>query len=318
MIVSYAIPILISFAVSALLGPVVIPFLRRLKMGQTERELGVQSHLKKAGTPTMGGVIFLAAILVTSLIYAGKYPKIIPILVLTLGFGVIGFLDDYLKVVLKRSDGLLPYQKFILQVIVTAVFAVYLIRFTDVDLTMRVPFGGGFMLDLHWLALPLMFFAVIGTVNGVNFTDGLDGLASTVTVVVAGFFTVVSIGTSAGIEPITCAVLGGLMGFLLYNVFPAKVFMGDTGSLALGGFVAGTAYMMQMPLFIILAGLIYLIEVLSVIMQVSYFKATHGKRIFKMAPIHHHFELCGWSETRVVAVFSIFTAVMCLIALLAY
>ena len=161
------------------------------------------------------------------------------------------------------------------------------------------------------------FFAVIGTVNGVNFTDGLDGLASSVTLIVAVFFTVVSLGMNSGVEPITCAVVGSLMGFLLFNVYPAQVFMGDTGSLALGGFVAGVAYAMQMPLFIILVGLIYLIEVLSVMIQVSYFKATHGKRIFKMAPIHHHFELCGWSETRVVAVFSVVTAIMCLIALLA-
>ena len=146
---------------------------------------------------------------------------------------------------------------------------------------------------------------MIGTVNGVNFTDGLDGLASSVTIMVAVFFTVVSVGMNSGIEPITCAVVGGLMGFLLFNVFPASVFMGDTGSLALGGFVAGTAYMLQMPLFILIVGLIYLIEVISVIMQVTYFKMTHGKRIFKMAPIHHHFELCGWSETRVVAVFSL-------------
>ena len=156
-----------------------------------------------------------------------------------------------------------------------------------------------------------------GTVNGVNFTDGLDGLASSVTLIVAVFFTVVSLGMNSGVEPITCAVVGSLMGFLLFNVYPAKVFMGDTGSLALGGFVAGVAYAMQMPLFIILVGLIYLVEVLSVMLQVSYFKATHGKRIFKMAPIHHHFELCGWSETRVVAVFSVVTAIMCLIALLA-
>ncbi len=150
-----------------------------------------------------------------------------------------------------------------------------------------------------------------------NFTDGLDGLASSVTLIVAVFFTVVSLGMNSGVEPITCAVVGSLMGFLLFNVYPAKVFMGDTGSLALGGFVAGVAYAMQMPLFIILVGLIYLVEVLSVMLQVSYFKATHGKRIFKMAPIHHHFELCGWSETRVVAVFSVVTAIMCLIALLA-
>jgi phospho-N-acetylmuramoyl-pentapeptide-transferase len=311
------IPVLISFVISVVLGPLVIPFLRKLKMGQTERVDGVQSHLKKAGTPTMGGVIFLIATVVTSLFYIKDYPKIIPVLFLTLGFGLIGFLDDYLKVVLRRSDGLLPWQKFLLQVVVTAVFAFYLVNYTDVSLTMKIPFYSGHYLNIGWLAIPVLFFAVIGTVNGVNFTDGLDGLASSVTLIVAVFFTVVSIGTNSGIEPITCAVVGGLMGFLLYNVYPAQVFMGDTGSLALGGFVAGTAYMMQMPLFILLVGLIYLVEVLSVIIQVSYFKATHGKRIFKMAPIHHHFELCGWSETRVVAVFSIITAVMCLLALLA-
>lgn len=312
-----AIPVLIAFAVSLLLGPVVIPFLRKLKMGQTERTDGVQSHLKKAGTPTMGGVIFLVATTVTALFYIKDYPKIIPVLFLTLGFGIIGFLDDYLKVVLKRSDGLLPWQKFVLQILITGIFAFYILNYTDVSLTMKIPFWNGHFLNLGWLAVPLMFVAIIGTVNGVNFTDGLDGLASSVTVIVAVFFTVVSIGTGAGIEPLTCAVVGSLMGFLLFNVYPAQVFMGDTGSLALGGFVAGTAYMMQMPLFIVLVGLIYLVEVLSVMMQVSYFKATGGKRIFKMAPIHHHFELCGWSETRVVAVFTIVTALMCLVALMA-
>ena len=311
------IPVLISFAISLVLGPIVIPFLRRLKMGQTERELGVQSHLKKNGTPTMGWVIFLIATTVTSLFYIRDYPMIIPVLFLTLGFGLIGFLDDYLKVVLKRSDGLLPWQKMALQIVVTAVFAFYLVNYSNVSLTMKIPFWSGHYLNLGWFAVPVLFFAVIGTVNGVNFTDGLDGLASSVTLIVAVFFTVVSLGMNSGVEPITCAVVGSLMGFLLFNVYPAKVFMGDTGSLALGGFVAGVAYAMQMPLFIILVGLIYLIEVLSVMIQVSYFKATHGKRIFKMAPIHHHFELCGWSETRVVAVFSVVTAIMCLIALLA-
>ena len=311
------IPVLISFVISVILGPIIIPFLRKLKMGQTERVEGVQSHLKKAGTPTMGGIIFLIATVVTSLFYVKDYQKVIPVVFLTLGFGIIGFLDDYLKVVLRRSDGLLPWQKFSLQVVVTAVFTYYLVNYTDVNLSMRIPFWTDHYLNIGWLAIPVLFFAVIGTVNGVNFTDGLDGLASSVTLIVAVFFTVVSIGTKSGIEPITCAVVGGLMGFLLFNVYPAKVFMGDTGSLALGGFVAGAAYMMQMPLFILLVGLIYLVEVLSVIIQVTYFKKTHGKRIFKMAPIHHHFELCGWSETRVVAVFSIITAVMCLIALLA-
>ena len=314
---TFVVPVIISFILSVIMGPVVIPILRKLKMGQTEREDGVKSHLEKAGTPTMGGVIILASVLVTSLFYIKGYPKIIPILFVTLGFGLIGFLDDYLKVVMKRSDGLFPMQKMALQILVTAVFAFYVVRFTDVSLALLIPFSGGKYLNIGWLAIPLLFFAVIGTVNGVNFTDGLDGLASSVTVLVATFFTVVAVGTKSGIEPVTCAVVGALLGFLLFNVYPASVFMGDTGSLALGGFVASTAYMLQMPIFILIVGLIYLVEVLSVMIQVTYFKKTGGKRIFKMAPIHHHFELCGWSETRVVAVFSIITAILCLIALLA-
>lgn len=311
------IPVIMSFGISVILAPIIIPFLRRLKVGQTEREDGVQSHLKKAGTPTMGGLIFLIATAVTALFYVKDYPRIIPILFLTLAFGLIGFLDDYLKVVLKRSDGLYPAQKMGLQVLVTGIFALYMILFSDVQLTLLVPFSNGRYWDIGWLAIPLMFIVVLGTVNGVNFTDGLDGLASSVTIMVATFFTVVAVGTDAGISPITCAVVGSLMGFLLFNVFPARVFMGDTGSLALGGFVTGTAYMLQMPLFILIVGIIYLMEILSVMIQVIYFKKTGGKRIFKMAPIHHHFELCGWSETRIVAVFSIITAMLCLLALLA-
>ena len=261
------IPVLISFAISAILGPIVIPFLKRLKVGQTERK-ELESHLKKNGTPTMGGLMILASIIITSLFYVKDYPRIIPILFMTAGFGVIGFLDDYLKVVLRRSDGLLPWRKMILQ-----------------------------------------------------FTDGVDGLVSSVTIMVATFFSVVAIGTNAGIAPITCAVAGALLGFLLFNVYPASVFMGDTGSLALGGFVVATAYMLQMPLYILIVGLIYLAEVISVMVQVTYFKYTKkktgvGKRIFRMAPLHHHFELGGWSETRVVAVFAIVTALLCMLALL--
>lgn len=310
------IPVLISFVLSLVLGPVVIPFLRKLKMGQTERVEGVQSHLKKAGTPTMGGVIILASVIITSLFYVKDNPKIIPVLFLTVGFGLIGFLDDYLKVVMKRSDGLYPKQKMGLQIVVTAIFAYYIVKVAKIPLTLLIPFSDGKYLDLGIFAVPLLFVAVIGTVNGTNFTDGLDGLASSVTVLVATFFTVVAVGTKSGIEPITCAVVGALMGFLLFNVYPASVFMGDTGSLALGGFVIGAAYMMQLPLFVIIVGLIYVVEVLSVMIQVTYFKVTGGKRFFKMAPIHHHFELCGWSETRVVAVFSIATAILCLIALM--
>ena len=310
------IPVIIAFAISALLGPVVIPFLRKLKVGQTERK-ELESHLKKNGTPTMGGIMILASIIIRSLIYVKAIPKIIPILFMTVGIGVNGFLDDYLKVVLRRSDGLLAWQKMILQIIVTGVFAVYMVKYSGVALTMLIPFSGGKYLDLGWLAIPVLFFAVVGTVNGTNFTDGLDGLASSVTIMVATFFSVVAIGTNAGIAPITCAVVGALLGFLLFNVYAASVFMGDTGSLALGGFVVSTAYMMQMPLFILIVGLIYLVEVLAVIIQVTYFKKTGGKRIIRRAPIHHHFELGGWSETRVVAVFSITTAILCLIALLA-
>lgn len=308
--------VLISFAISVVLGPVVIPFLKRLKVGQTVRDEGPESHLKKNGTPTMGGILILFSVVVTALFFIKDYPKIIPILFLTMGFGLIGFLDDYIKVVLKRSMGLHAWQKFSLQIVVTGIFTYYLLNYTDVSLAMRVPFMDGVYLDFGWFNIPLLFFIVIGTVNGTNFTDGLDGLASSVTVLVATFFTVVAIGTNSGIEPITCAVVGALLGFLLFNVHPASVFMGDTGSLALGGFVAATAYMMQMPLFIVIVGFIYMIEVISVIMQVTYFRATGGKRIFKMAPIHHHFELCGWSETRVVAVFSIVTALLCLVALM--
>lgn len=311
------IPVLLSFAISAAAGPLIIPILRKLKVGQTVRDDGPQTHLKKNGTPTMGGIIFLLGVIVTSIFYVKDYPKIIPILFVTVGFGIVGFLDDYIKVVLRRSEGLTPAQKMAGQLVVTGIFAWYMVSYSDIGLLMLIPFSGGNYLDIGVLSVPLLFVAVIGTVNGTNFTDGLDGLASSVTIMVAVFFSVVAVGTKSGIAPVTCAVTGGLLGFLLFNVYPASVFMGDTGSLALGGFVASTAYMLRLPLFIVIVGLIYVVEVLSVMIQVSYFKATHGKRFFKMAPIHHHFEKCGWSETRVVAVFSIVTALCCLVALAA-
>ncbi len=312
-----AIPVIIAFVISIIAGPFVIPFLKKLHVGQTERDEGPKSHLKKSGTPIMGGILILGSVVLTSLPYVRTYPKIIPILFLTLGFGLIGFLDDYIKAVLKRSEGLTPAQKMGGQIVVTAIFAYYLVHYMQMDLAMKIPFFPDKMLDFGFLNIPILFFVIIGTVNGTNFTDGLDGLASSVTIMVATFFTVVAIGTGSGIEPVTCAMVGSLLGFLLFNVYPAKVFMGDTGSLALGGFVASCAYMMQMPLFIAIVGFIYLREVLSVIIQVCYLKATGGKRIFKKAPLHHHFELCGWSETRVVAVFSTVTAILCLVGLLA-
>ena len=315
--IAVAIPVIIAFVISVALGPVIIPFLRKLKFGQTVRDDGPQSHLKKNGTPTMGGIIFLISVILTSCIYVKDYPQIIPVLFVTVGFGVIGFLDDYIKIVLKRSEGLTPSQKMFGQIIVTGVFAVYMYKFSGISMEMIVPFFPNVTLDLGFLTIPVMFLAIIGTVNGVNFTDGLDGLATSVTIMVAVFFGVVALGVSSGVWPIACAVIGALLGFLLFNVHPASVFMGDTGSLALGGFVASIAYMLQMPIFILIVGLIYWIEILSVIIQVGYFKISHGKRIFRMAPIHHHFELGGWSETKVVAVFTIVTAMLCLIGLMA-
>lgn len=310
------IAIMLSFGISVVLGPVVIPFLRKLKFGQTVREDGPETHLKKNGTPTMGGVMILTAIVITSLIFMKDYPQIIPVLCLTLGFGLVGFLDDYIKVVLKRSMGLRAWQKMALQLLITGAFAFYVNNYLAVDLAMKIPFVEGKYIDFGWFNIPLLFIVVIGTDTGANFTDGLDGLATSVTTMIATFFAVIAIGQNSGIAPITGAVIGALLGFLVYNTNPAKVFMGDTGALALGGFVAASAYVLQMPLFLLIVGLIYVVEVLSVIIQVTYFKLTHGKRFFKMAPIHHHFEKCGWEETRIVTVFTIITALLCLIALL--
>jgi phospho-N-acetylmuramoyl-pentapeptide-transferase len=233
---------------------------------------------------------------------------------MTVGFGVIGFIDDYVKVVLKRAMGLRAWEKLSLQFVVTAFFAYYMIKVSGVTLELIIPFTHGGTVDIGWTAIPLLFFATLGTVNGANFTDGLDGLASSVTAAIAGFFAVVALMSGSGVAPVSLALIGALFAFLLFNVCPARVFMGDTGSLALGGYVVAAAYMLKLPVFILIVAFIYLVEVLSVIIQVSYFKMSGGKRIFKMAPIHHHFELCGWSETRIVAVFTIITILLSVIA----
>ena len=225
-------PVLLSFGISLALGPVLIPFLRKVKAGQKEREEGVPSHQKKAGTPTMGGVMFLAAFTAVSLLFRKEGAEVVPVLFLTLGFGLIGFLDDYLKVVLHRSDGLYPKQKMALQAVITAVFLWYLARFSGISLRMRIPFLPGKELDAGIFTIPFLAFVILGTVNGVNFTDGLDGLAASVTILNAVFFSVASIGLGNGVSPSPLAVIGSLLGFLVFNVFPARVFMGDTGSLA--------------------------------------------------------------------------------------
>lgn len=309
------VPVLISFAISVVMAPLLIPVLIRLKAGQTVRDDGPKTHLRKSGTPTMGGILILFSVTATSLLYTGEYKRIVPILFLTLGFGMIGLLDDFIKVILKRSMGLNPLQKIILQILVTSLFAYYMVNLSGVSLAMRIPFLEGRFIDFGIWNVPMLFLVVIGTANGTNFTDGLDGLLGSVTVLTSAFFSVAAAGMMMGISPITGSVAGALLGFLLYNVHPANVFMGDTGSLALGAFLAASAYMMQMPLYLPIVGFVYVIEVLSVILQVVWFKISGGKRLLKMAPLHHHFELCGLSEVSIVTVFSIVTAVLCMIAL---
>ena len=307
-------PALLSFVIAVLIGPKVIEILRKLKAGQTEREEGLESHQKKTGTPTMGGVIFLLPVVVIGIFYGASHKEVIPVLILTIGFGIIGFIDDYIKVVRKHNLGLRAWQKILGQLIVTILFSVYVETFTDISLAMRVPFTS-IVLDFGIFNIPILFFIALGTANGTNFTDGVDGLCASVTAVVAAFFAVAGMHYGAtGAEVMSSAMVGALLGYLVYNVYPGKVMMGDTGSLAIGGFVTGIAYVMQMPIFIVIVGFIYAFEVISVILQVSYFKITHGKRIFRMAPIHHHFEKGGWSETRVVNVFTTVTILLCLIA----
>ena len=310
----WVIAFLIAFLVCVLLCPMLIPLLHKLKFGQYIREEGPEAHQKKAGTPTMGGIIFLLSATLVTLIFCINNIKALVVLFVTLGFGLIGFLDDYIKVVKKRNLGLTPLQKMAGRFVIAAAFYVYLAYLSDVGCDIIIPFLNGKSINIGWLFIPFYLLAMLGTVNGANLTDGLDGLNASVTSVIAAFFAIVCAvkGESFGFVP--AIMLGVLLAYLIFNAYPAKVFMGDTGSLALGGFVAAMAFMLHMPLFIILIAIIYLCEVVSVMMQVSYFKITHGKRIFKMTPIHHHFELCGWSEVRVVTVFTIVTIIGCVIA----
>ncbi len=308
--------LVLSFAVTVLIMPRLIVWLRKLKFGQQVRLDGPETHLAKQGTPTMGGIGILLGILAASAVFAFRWPGMLPVLLLTFGFGLVGFLDDYLKVAKKQSEGLNPKQKFLGQLLLTGVFAAWMVLGGGAEAGMRIPFTGVILRLPVWLYVPALFFIVLGTDNGTNFTDGMDGLASSVTIVTSLFFLTASVKYGAGIGPAAGAMAGGLMGFLCFNAYPARVFMGDTGALALGGFVAGAAYLCGIPLHIAVIGIIYLAEVLSVILQVAYFKKTHGKRIFRMAPIHHHFEKGGWSEPRVVAIFTIVTIIACMLAVL--
>jgi len=318
-----AIAITVAFAVAAAVGVKLIPYLRKIKAGQQIREVGPSWHMSKAGTPTMGGLIFIAGITVSVLaagfrnMLNGDWLHII-ILALALLYGTIGFCDDYVKVHKKRNLGLTAIQKLVLQIVVAAAFLAALRYTGHLSNNVYIPFAD-VSFRLPWVIyLIFAVFVIIGGVNAVNLTDGVDGLAAGVTLPVAAFFMAAgilckleSLGIFAG------ALLGALLGFLLYNFHPAKVFMGDTGSLFLGGAVCAMAFAMDMPLILIPVGIIYIWETLSVILQVSYFKLTHGKRIFRMSPFHHHLEMGGWSEVRIVCVFIFVTVCGCIVAYLA-
>ncbi|NCC16217.1 MAG: phospho-N-acetylmuramoyl-pentapeptide-transferase [Clostridia bacterium] len=312
--------IIISFVVGVILCPVMIPMLHRLKFGQNVRDDGPQSHLQKQGTPTMGGIAFLIAFTIAAAFFMKGNLDGTVIVLVTGCYGIIGFLDDYIKVVKKRSLGLKAIQKIFLQLIVTGVFCWYIYK-SGIGTKVYIPFGNGTAIDLGILFIPFLFITVLGTVNGVNLTDGLDGLAGGVTLIVAAFFAVVAWAAGSTVSPVCGAIIGGLLAFLIFNSYPAKVFMGDTGSLALGGFIASTAFILKMPVFILIVGFIYLLESISTMLQVGFFKLTKrkygaGKRLFKMAPFHHHLEQSGWRETKVVTLFYVVTAMLCLIGFL--
>ncbi|MDU1201390.1 MAG: phospho-N-acetylmuramoyl-pentapeptide-transferase [Clostridiales bacterium] len=308
---------MIGFLIVVILGPIFIPMLARFKFGQTVRDEGPQSHLAKNGTPTMGGVMMIVAILITGLTRAKISQGLIVGLICIVGFGFVGFLDDFIKIKMKRSLGLKAYQKIILQFALALYIAYYQYSASPSATQLVIPFTNH-IINLGIWYIPFMMIFIIGTVNAVNLTDGLDGLASGVTLIVSCFFILFAVSISnSDVAILAAATAGACLGFLGFNAYPAKVFMGDTGSMALGGAVVAFATLTNSPLLIVIVGFIYLAEALSVMIQVTYFKLTNGKRIFKMAPLHHHFEQCGWPETRVVFIFWIATVVLCWIGVLA-
>ena len=310
----------IALVLSVLFGIFVIPMLRRLKFGQEIREEGPAWHASKSGTPTMGGIIFILSIIVTLVamfvwtasdgISMGNTVDLVLVILLSLAFGAIGFIDDYIKVVKKRNLGLTAAQKFSLQFVAALIFATVVAIGRSTGTVIDLPFTS-VDFDLSWFYIPFVIFVMLATVNSVNLTDGLDGLATSITIVISIFYMLISTSMGNHAMSLLAAVLcGSLVGFLLFNWKPAKVFMGDTGSLFLGGAVCGLAIMLKQPITLLIVGFVYVMETLSVIMQVTSYKLT-GKRIFKMSPIHHHFEMCGWSEVTIVCVFSAVTVLLC-------
>ncbi len=315
--------VLLSFAISIILGLIIIPILKKLKVGQIERDDGPKSHLKKQGTPTMGGVIIALTIFIVCMGLYVKYSvseanvakNILPLLFVTIGFGLVGFVDDFKKLVLKNTKGLKPIYKMLGLLIIAVAYTLFLTNVLKIGTATYIPFLKIYINMPIWLYIPFAIFVLLGTTNAVNLTDGIDGLATTVTTIILAFFT--TVGIILGVKEIVlvgATLVGACLGFLLFNLHPAKVFMGDTGSLLLGGAIAGIALYLKMPIILVIVALVPVIETISVMLQVTYYKKT-GKRVFKMAPIHHHFELSGWSENKVVSVFSIITLILCVIGI---
>lgn len=323
MLITFILAVLLSFAVTALLAKKFIPFLISRKLNQPIYEIGPRWHKSKAGTPTMGGIFFISAIILTMgvLSFFAIDKEFLAPLWLTLGmavlFAAVGFIDDYAKLIKKQNEGLKAYQKFILQSIVAAAYISAMCALGYMDTVVPIPFTE-IEIDLGIAFYPLAILLIVGVDNSTNLTDGIDGLCATVTAVVAAFFAlfglpVIGLLHGEAITYLAGALFGGMLGFLVYNWNPARIFMGDTGSLFIGGMVMGLAFLCDQPLIIIIVGLIYLIETASVMLQVTSFKLFH-KRIFKMSPIHHHFEKCDWSERKIVTVFSSVTFVLCAIS----
>ena len=308
--------LVVSFIATIILGFIIIPILKKLKIGQVVREDGPKEHLRKSGTPTMGGIIMLIVIILTSLGVSIKYPNILPVAFVTLGYGIIGFIDDFIKLVLKNPKGLKPSLKMLGLIIVATAFVVYLTHINFGTET-YIPILKQYITLPVWIYIPCAVFIILACTNSLNLTDGLDGLAAGVSAIIMLFFVIVSIRMGVKeMSAFSAIVLGTTIGFLFFNMYPARVFMGDTGSLALGGAFCSAALILKMPLILIVVAGVCVIEALSVILQVVYFKVTGGKRLFKMAPIHHHFELCGVKETIIVPAFWSVTLLLVIVGLM--
>ena len=316
--------LLLSFALSVIVSLIVIPILKKLKVGQSEREEGPKSHLTKKGTPTMGGLILIITTIILSAFlyidYAGDEPEIatrlLPMIFVTIGFGLVGFIDDFKKVVLHNTDGLSPRLKMLGLMVIAIAYVVMLVFNFNNGTDIYIPFINKYITLPLWIYIPFAVVVILATTNAVNLTDGIDGLATSVTTIILTCLTVISIVWEVKETTIFgCIIIGAALGFLLFNLHPAQVFMGDTGSLLLGGAIAGIALYLKLPLLLLIIAIIPVIETISVMIQVLVYKKT-GKRVFKMTPIHHHFELCGWKENKIVSIFSLVTLIMCMVGIM--